>query len=282
MSVLILPFPQFDPVAVHIGPLGIHWYALAYIVSLGLGWLIARRLCALKPEVATKIQVDDFASWAVLGVVLGGRLGYILFYQPGFYLTHPSAILQVWRGGMSFHGGALGVIIAMALFAWRNRLSFLGFADRITTIVPMGLGIGRCANFVNGELWGREAPADLPWAMVFPTGGPVPRHPSELYEALTEGALLLCVMLVAASRPALRMRFGFLSGLFLFGYAVARSFCELFREPDAFIGFLPFGVTMGQVLCIPMALAGIGLMAFALQRPPVTVASVVPGGEVRA
>ncbi|GAN52842.1 prolipoprotein diacylglyceryl transferase [Tanticharoenia sakaeratensis] len=280
MTLAVLPFPQIDPVAVHIGHFGIRWYALAYIVSLTAGWMIARRLCALVPVVATRLQVDDFASWAVLGVVLGGRLGYILFYQPAFYLSHPLEIIMVSHGGMSFHGGTLGVIAAMALFTWKHRLSFLGFADRIVTIVPMGLGIGRCANFVNGELWGRPASPDLPWAMVFPTGGPIPRHPSELYEALTEGLLLLCVMLVAASRPALRQRFGFLSGLFLFGYACARSFCELFREPDAFIGFLPFGVTMGQVLCVPMALAGIGLMTYAFRRPPILVPSVVPADAI--
>ncbi|RUT27516.1 prolipoprotein diacylglyceryl transferase [Asaia sp. W19] len=259
--------PQFDPIALHLGPLAIHWYALAYILSILIGWKIAVRLCALAPQAATREQVDDFAFWAMLGVVLGGRLGYILFYKPGFYLTHPLSILQVWQGGMSFHGGALGVILALAWFTWRNGLSFLSFSDRITIVVPLGLGLGRCANFINGELWGRPAPDWLPWAMVFPTGGPIARHPSQLYEALTEGLLLLSVMLVAASRPWVRVRYGFLSGLFLFGYAMARSFCELFREPDAFIGFLPFGVTMGQVLCIPMALAGLWLMAFGIRHP---------------
>ncbi|AQS88096.1 prolipoprotein diacylglyceryl transferase [Neoasaia chiangmaiensis NBRC 101099] len=267
MTAFLMPFPQFDPVAIHLGPVGIHWYALAYIVSLAAGWMIARRLCALAPVVATREQVDDFASWAVLGVVLGGRLGYILFYKPGFYLTHPLAILQVWYGGMSFHGGALGVIIALAWFSWKQKLNFLAFSDRITAIVPLGLGIGRCANFVNGELWGRPASPDLPWAMVFPYGGPLPRHPSELYEALAEGLVLLTVTLLAVSRPWVRVRFGFSSGLFLFGYAVARCFCEMFREPDSFIGFLPFGVTMGQVLSVPMAIAGLGLMAYGMRHP---------------
>lgn len=266
-AAFLLPFPQFDPVAIHLGPFGIRWYALAYIVSLVAGWLIARRLCTLKPVVATQVQVDDFASWAILGVVLGGRLGYVLFYRPDFYLTHPLEILQVWQGGMSFHGGALGVIVALALFSRAQKLNFLAFSDRITAIVPLGLGIGRCANFVNGELWGRPAPAGLPWAMVFPRGGPIPRHPSELYEALTEGVLLLCVTLFAVSRPWVRERPGFGAGLFLFGYAVARSFCEFFREPDSFLGFLPFGTTMGQVLCIPMAFVGIGLMIWAVRHP---------------
>ncbi|GBQ65966.1 prolipoprotein diacylglyceryl transferase [Ameyamaea chiangmaiensis NBRC 103196] len=266
----VLIFPQFDPVMVHFGRFGVRWYAMAYITALLLGWRIARRLVALGPRVATDLQVDDFLFWATAGVVLGGRLGYILFYQPMAYLTHPWAMLEVWHGGMSFHGGALGVIAALLLFTWRNGLSFLAFSDRITAVVPLGLMLGRIANFINGELWGREAPASLPWAMIFPEAGPVPRHPSELYEALTEGALLLAALLFAVTRPGIRARPGLVSGLFLLGYAIARSVCELFREPDAFIGFLPFGVTMGQVLCLPMALAGLGLIVNALRRPAVT------------
>ncbi len=262
-----LIFPDFDPVAFHVGPLAVRWYALAYMVSFIIALPIAKRLNRLAPEVATKEQVDDFLFYAILGVLLGGRLGYVLFYRPMDYLSHPLEIFKTWDGGMSFHGGALGVILALAYFSWKNRLSFPAFADRIVPVVPIGLGLGRCANFVNGELWGRPASPDLPWAMIFPTGGPIPRHPSELYEALTEGVLLLCVMLFAASRPAARERFGFLSGLFLFGYACARSFCEFFRQPDANIGFLSGGTTMGQLLCIPMALAGMGLMVYAMRRP---------------
>nr|WP_249196182.1 prolipoprotein diacylglyceryl transferase [Gluconobacter kondonii] len=260
-------FPDFDPVAFHVGPLAVRWYALAYMVSFIIALPIAKRLNRLSPEVATKEQVDDFLFYAILGVLLGGRLGYVLFYRPMDYFSHPLEIFKTWDGGMSFHGGALGVILVLAYFSWKNRLSFLAFADRIVPVVPIGLGLGRCANFVNGELWGRPASLDLPWAMIFPTGGPIPRHPSELYEALTEGVLLLCVMLFAASRPAARERFGFLSGLFLFGYACARSFCEFFRQPDANIGFLSGGTTMGQLLCIPMALAGMGLMVYAMRRP---------------
>ncbi|MBB2169081.1 prolipoprotein diacylglyceryl transferase [Gluconacetobacter aggeris] len=264
----VLIFPQFDPVMVHVGPLAIRWYAMAYITALVVGWRLVRRLVTLTPQAGTPEQVDDFLTWATLGVVLGGRLGYILFYQPQLYLEHPLAALQVWHGGMSFHGGALGVVLALALFAWRNGLSFLAFSDRVTIVVPMGLGLGRVANFINGELWGRAAPADLPWAMVFPQAGPEPRHPSELYEALLEGAVLFTIMWLVARSERIRERPGFLAGLFLFGYAVARSFCEFFREPDAFIGFLPFGTTMGQILCIPMAIAGAGLMAQAMMRPP--------------
>ncbi|GBR55584.1 prolipoprotein diacylglyceryl transferase [Gluconobacter sphaericus NBRC 12467] len=262
-----LIFPDFDPVAFHVGPLAVRWYALAYMVSFIIALPIAKRLNRLAPEVATKEQVDDFLFYAILGVLIGGRLGYVLFYRPLDYFSHPLEIFKTWDGGMSFHGGALGVILALAYFSWKNRLSFLAFADRIVPVVPIGLGLGRCANFVNGELWGRPASPDLPWAMIFPTGGPIPRHPSELYEALTEGVLLLCVMLFAASRPQVRERFGFLSGLFLFGYACARSFCEFFRQPDANIGFLSGGTTMGQLLCIPMALVGMGLMVYAMRRP---------------
>lgn len=277
----VLIFPQFDPVIVHVGPLAIRWYAMAYITALLVGWRLVRRLAGLSPRAATALQVDDFLTWATLGVVLGGRLGYILFYQPSLYLAHPMAVVEVWRGGMSFHGGALGVVVALALFSWRNKLSFLAFSDRVTVVVPIGLGLGRIANFINGELWGRPAPSGLPWAMLFPQAGPQPRHPSELYEALLEGLALFAMMWVVSRRQAIRERLGFLSGLFLFGYAVARSICECFREPDAFIGFLPFGTTMGQILCIPMAIAGAGLMLQAMRRPPRTLLMPADTGSER-
>ncbi|MDN7351640.1 prolipoprotein diacylglyceryl transferase [Acetobacter senegalensis] len=263
----VLLFPQFDPVLVHLGPLTIRWYALSYIAGIVLGIALLRRLVRLAPRAGTAEQADDFLGWVTLGVLLGGRLGYILFYQPGYYLTHPLAILKVWQGGMSFHGGALGVIIAMALFTWYNRINFLAFADRVTVAVPIGLGLGRIANFINGELWGREAPANLPWAMIFPDAGGIPRHPSELYEALTEGLLLFLVMFAASRKQSLRERPGFLAGLFLVGYGCARSFCEFFREPDSFLGFLPGGLTMGQLLCIPMIIAGAALIMHARRSP---------------
>ncbi|GAN69554.1 prolipoprotein diacylglyceryl transferase [Acetobacter orleanensis] len=266
----VLIFPQFDPVLVHLGPLAIRWYALAYIVGIVLGVALLRRLVRLVPRVATVEQADDFLGWVTLGVLLGGRLGYVLFYQPEVYLAHPLSILEVWKGGMSFHGGALGVIIAMALFTRRYKLNFLAFADRVTVAVPVGLALGRIANFINGELWGREAPATLPWAMIFPNAGPIPRHPSELYEALTEGLLLFIIMFVASRRQSVREQPGFLAGLFLAGYSCARTFCEFFREPDAFLGFLPGGVTMGQVLCMPMLLAGVALMVHASRSPVYT------------
>jgi phosphatidylglycerol---prolipoprotein diacylglyceryl transferase len=256
----VLLFPQFDPVIVQIGPFGIRWYALAYIAGLVLGWRLLRYLVRLAPEVATAVQADDFLTWATLGVVVGGRLGYVLFYQPGVYLAHPGMILAVWEGGMSFHGGALGVIIAIILFCLRNKIPMFGFADRVVVCVPIGLFLGRLANFVNGELWGRPAPPWLPWAMIFPNGGPVARHPSQLYEALLEGLVLFAVLLTLAHRPGLRARFGCLSGVFLVGYALARSTGEFFREPDVFLGYLIGGVTMGQLLCIPMLIAGLWLM----------------------
>lgn len=255
-----LVFPAFDPVLVQVGPLAIRWYALAYIVGLVLGWRIARRLVQVPPTVATSDQVDDFLTWATLGVVLGGRLGYVLFYQPAYYLSHPFEALAVWQGGMSFHGGMLGVTLAMVLFCRSRRLPLLGFADRIAVVTPVGLCLGRIANFINGELWGRVAPPDLPWAMAFPNAGPELRHPSQLYQAGLEGLVLLAVMTALVSRPAVRGQFGLLTGVFLVGYGIARSLGELFREPDRFLGFLPGGLTMGQVLSVPMILAGLLLI----------------------
>lgn len=265
----VLLFPQFDPVLVQVGPLAIRWYALAYITALVVGWRLVRRLAQLAPAVATPLQVDDFLTWATLGVVLGGRLGYVLFYQPGLYLTHPAMILAVWEGGMSFHGGMLGVAIAITIYCLRQKIPLLGFADRIAVVAPIGLGLGRIANFINGELWGRPAPDWLPWAMIFPRAGLVPRHPSQIYEALLEGVCLFVVMFALSRREALRARFGFLTGAFLCGYGLARITGECFREPDAFLGFLPFGTTMGQILSIPMILAGIWLIlrARSVRRP---------------
>jgi phosphatidylglycerol:prolipoprotein diacylglycerol transferase len=256
----VLLFPQFDPVLLHIGPIAIRWYALAYIASLVIAWRLVRGLAGWAPAVASRQQVDDFLTWATLGVVIGGRLGYVLFYQPGHFLTAPWEILEVWQGGMSFHGGMLGVAIAIVLYCRGQGIPILGFADRIAVVAPIGLGLGRIANFINGELWGREAPAGLPWAMIFPAGGPIPRHPSQLYQALLEGVVLLVVMVLLARRESLRARFGLLTGAFLVGYGIARMTGELFRQPDPFLGFLFAGATMGQLLSVPMVLAGIWLI----------------------
>jgi len=258
----VLMFPQFDPVVVALGPLAIRWYALAYITALVLGWRLVRFWVQLSPVVATKPQVDDFLTWATLGVVLGGRFGYVLFYQPSAFFADPLRIFAVWEGGMSFHGGMLGVALAIILFCRQQKIPVLGFADRIAVAAPIGLGLGRVANFINGELWGRQASADLPWAMIFPTGGPIPRHPSQIYQALMEGLILFLVMFALSRSAAVRARFGLLTGVFLVGYAIARIIGEFFRQPDAFLGFLFAGATMGQLLSVPMLLAGLGLIAF--------------------
>ncbi len=263
----VLLFPGFDPVLIQIGPLAIRWYALAYIGGLVLGWRIMRRLVQLSPVVATPLQTDDFLTWATLGVVLGGRLGYVLFYQPAQYLTNPLGAFAVWQGGMSFHGGMLGVTAALVLYCRKHGIPLLGFADRLAVVAPIGLGLGRVANFINGELWGRVAPDTLPWAMVFPFAGPEPRHPSQLYQAGLEGVALLALLSVLCARPAVRARFGTLSGVFLVGYGVARIIGELFRQPDPFLGFLYAGATMGQLLSAPMVLAGAWLIARARPVP---------------
>lgn len=257
----VLAFPQIDPALLEVGPIVIRWYALAYIFGLVIGWRVMRRLVQRTPTVATPVQVDDFLTWATLGVVIGGRLGYVLFYQFGNFLAHPMAIFAVWEGGMSFHGGMAGVAIATWWFCHRNKIPLLGFADRVAVVAPVGLFLGRLANFVNGELWGRVASADLPWAMVFPHAGPFPRHPSQLYQAALEGLVLLMVMAILVRKDEVRARTGLLTGVFLAGYAIARITGEFFREPDAFLGFLAFGSTMGQVLSLPMLAAGLFLIA---------------------
>jgi phosphatidylglycerol:prolipoprotein diacylglycerol transferase len=256
----VLMFPQFDPVLVAVGPIAIRWYALAYISALVVGWRLVRRWVSWGPVVATAEQADDFLTWATLGVVLGGRLGYVLFYQPGFFVANPLQIFALWQGGMSFHGGMLGVALAIVLFCRHQRIPMLGFADRIAMAAPIGLGLGRVANFINGELWGREAPDTLPWAMIFPNGGPIPRHPSQIYQALMEGVILFAIMLLCGRSEAIRSRFGALTGIFLTGYAIARIIGEFFRQPDPFLGFLFAGATMGQLLSVPMLIAGIVLI----------------------
>ena len=260
----VLAFPTIDPVLVEIGPIAIRWYALAYIAGIVIGWRVARWMVQRTPQVATAEQVDDYVTWVTLGIILGGRLGYVLFYRPGYYITAPWEALAVWHGGMSFHGGALGVILATWLFARRNGIDWVAFADRIVCVVPIGLFFGRVANFINGELWGRVT--DVPWAMVFPTGGPEPRHPSQLYQAGLEGIALFTLLMVLARSERVRARPGILSGAFLAGYGVARGIGELFRQPDAHLGFLFAGATMGQLLSVPMIVVGAWLILRAKER----------------
>jgi phosphatidylglycerol---prolipoprotein diacylglyceryl transferase len=254
-----LPFPAIDPVLIQIGPFAIRWYALAYIFGLVLGWQYLRWLVRRPGWRLTPLEIDDLLLYVTLGVVLGGRLGYILFYRPEFYLSNPLEALAVWQGGMSFHGGLLGIVAASILFARRRRCAVLEVGDAIACAAPIGLFLGRVANFINGELWGR--PSEVPWAIAFPGGGPQPRHPSQLYEAGLEGLLLFLVMTWLALRPRAPGAEGRLTGAFLIGYGVARSIAELFREPDAHLGFLLGGLTMGQLLSLPMVVVGALLVA---------------------
>ncbi len=261
----VIAFPSIDPIALEIGPFAIRWYALAYIGGILLGWLWAKRLIALPPRVATNDQLADAVTWITLGVILGGRLGYVLAYRPGYYVGAPWEALYVWQGGMSFHGGMLGVIVALWWFCTKERLDKLAFGDRIACVVPIGLFFGRLANFINGELWGRVS--DVEWAMVFPTGGPEPRHPSQLYQAFLEGLCLFVILNLMMRNPALRERRGLLTGVFLAGYGVARIIGEFFRQPDAHLGFLFAGATMGQLLSLPMVIVGAALILRAKREP---------------
>ncbi|RDD62653.1 prolipoprotein diacylglyceryl transferase [Ferruginivarius sediminum] len=262
---LTLPYPQIDPIAIELGPLAIRWYALAYIAGLLLGWRYCRALSTKSPSKALTMEAfDDFLLWATLGVVLGGRLGYVLFYQPGYYLSNPLSIAFLWHGGMAFHGGLLGMIGAMYLFARKRGIGFFALTDIVACATPIGLFFGRVSNFINGELYGRPA-EDVPWAMVFPAGGPVARHPSQIYEALLEGAVLFAVLFVLQRRGCLHKP-GTASGVFLLGYGLARFIVEFFREPDAFLGFLVFGTTMGQILSLPMMAVGVGILVWTRRR----------------
>lgn len=263
-----MPFPDIDPVAFSIGPLVVRWYALAYIAGLVGGWFVARRLVAADglwggTRRPGREDVDDLIVWIAFGVILGGRIGYVLFYDLGSYLARPHEILFIWRGGMSFHGGLLGAIAASFLFGRSRGVSGFTVLDIVAVVAPIGLFFGRIANFINGELWGRPAP-DFPYAVIFPFAGPEPRYPSQLFEAATQGLLLFAVMLTAVAILGLR-RPGLLAGIFAIGYAAARIFCEFFREPDPQLGFLlgegagwlGGGLTMGMLLSLPLALAGV-------------------------
>lgn len=267
---LAIPFPDFDPVAVQLGPFAIRWYALAYIAGLFGGLFYAKRLAADEMLWAgirrpTAAELDDLLLYATLGVILGGRIAYVLFYQPGHFLANPIDIFAIWSGGMSFHGGFAGVILAVALFARARGLSILSLLDLLATVTPIGLLLGRIANFVNGELWGR--PTDMPWGVVFPHAEPaVARHPSQLYEAATEGLILLVALAIIARSGGYR-RPGLVGGLFVAGYALSRIFCEFFREPDRQLGFLFGGfATMGMLLSLPMLIVG---LVFAIRAKPI-------------
>lgn len=269
----MLVHPQFDPIALDLGKLGlpiaIHWYGITYLVAFGLFLFLAIRRTRLPQFAATgwtRRDVEDLLFFGVLGTVIGGRLGYVLFYKPGFYLGHPLEILAVWKGGMAFHGGLLGVIVAMALFARARGRHFLEVTDLVAPCVPTGFAAGRVGNFINGELWGRFSSPDLPWGMVFPqSGSNLPRHPSQIYQFLLEGMLLFVVLWIYGKRAR---GLGQVSGAFLVGYGVLRFTAEFFREPDAFLGLLALGMSMGQWLCVPMIVAGVAIWWWGRGRGP--------------
>jgi phosphatidylglycerol:prolipoprotein diacylglycerol transferase len=267
---LAIPFPAIDPVLVEIGPIAIRWYALAYIFGLVGGWLVARDLArrdSLWGPIArpTPDSLDDLLVYVAFGVIIGGRIGYVLFYNLDFFLDHPGRIIAVWEGGMSFHGGLAGAALGVWLFARRNALGAMTVADLCAVVAPIGIFLGRIANFIKPELWGRTT--DVPWGVIFPGAGPEPRHPSQLYEASLEGAALFVVLLLLVRAGGLR-RPGLLTGAFAAGYAIARIICEFYREPDPQLGFLFGGATMGMVLSVPLLLAGFALMAYARRRAP--------------
>ena len=278
----MLVHPQFDPIALDLTkiglPIAVHWYGLTYLVAFGLFLFLAVRRTRLPHFAATgwsRREVEDLLFYGVLGTVIGGRLGYVLFYKPGFYFAHPAEIVAVWKGGMAFHGGLIGVLVALALFARSRGRRFLEVSDLVAPCVPTGFAAVRIGNFINGELWGRFADPSLPWAMVFPQSGSLaPRHPSQIYQVLLEGVLLFFFLWIYGKR---RRGLGQVSGAFLVGYGVLRFFAEFFREPDAFLGLLTFGMSMGQWLCVPMILAGTALWLWGRGR----ASAVAPPARLR-
>lgn len=288
MEYLAVTFPQINPIALEIGPIAIRWYGLAYLAGILLGWRYGRRLIANDrlwdrssptgaPAPMTPVDFDDLLVWATLGIILGGRLGYVLFYKPAEYLADPLAAFKVWEGGMSFHGGLLGTILAMLLFARSRKIPVLSLLDVAAASVPFGLFFGRLANFINGELYGR--PSDMPWAMVFPGGGPEPRHPSQLYEAALEGIVLFLVLRIMTHVFGSLRYPGLTGGVFVAGYGLARIIVEFFREPDAHLGFISSGfITMGMLLSLPMVLIGLGAVIYALAHGRHETADEASGG----
>ena len=262
----MLIHPQIDPIAIAIGPLAVRWYGLMYLIAFGLFFFLGRYRASRNPwRGATEALIDDLLFWGVLGVVLGGRLGYVLFYKPGFYLSDPLEALAIWHGGMSFHGGLLGVIVAMMFIGRKYRLGFLAVADFAAPLIPCGLAAGRMGNFINGELWGRTVDnvRDVPWAMIFRGGGPIARHPSQLYQFALEGILLFVILWVYSAKPRPR---GAVAGLFLSGYGVFRFIAEYFREPDDFLGILALNMSMGQWLSLPMVLLGMAMFVWSYRN----------------
>ncbi|ACF03331.1 prolipoprotein diacylglyceryl transferase [Rhodopseudomonas palustris] len=283
MPFFAVAFPVFDPVAVAIGPFAIRWYALAYIAGIVIGWLYARMLLQRQrlwggPSPISLEAFDDFILWVTIGIILGGRTGYVLFYNLDFFIRHPAEIFELWKGGMSFHGGFMGCVAAVVLFGWKRKVPILSLGDITCAVGPIGLFLGRIANFINGELWGRPADASVPWAMVFPNAGPLPRHPSQLYEAGLEGIGLFVILALMIRAGALK-RPGLIIGAFLTFYGLARITGEFFREPDPQLGFLWGGMTMGMLLSIPMVIVGIVVMITTWRRGRGAPAAATPSSE---
>jgi phosphatidylglycerol:prolipoprotein diacylglycerol transferase len=277
MPLFALPFPAIDPVLIQVGPFAVRWYALAYIVGILIGWWYAKRLVTT-PAIwgragppMTAADIDDFVVYAALGIILGGRTGYVLFYDLPRFAADPAEIIALWHGGMSFHGGFLGTVLAMVIFARRRNIPIWSLIDVVAPSVTFGLLLGRLANFINGELFGRVT--DVPWAIVFPNGGAEPRHPSELYEAGLEGIVLFAFLRLLTHRYHKLTQPAFVSGAFAAGYGAARTFAEFFREPDIQIGYLAGGLTMGMLLSIPMIVAGVGVMLWASRRTTAAMAA---------
>ena len=266
MTTRYLQFPQIDPIIFEIGPLALRWYGLMYLLGFGAAWWLAKR--RLYRTGWSEEQLSDLLFYGFVGVVIGGRCGYVLFYQFDYFMADPSYLFKIWTGGMSFHGGLLGVILALVFFAKRSRSSLLAVGDFVAPLVPIGLGLGRIGNFINAELWGR--PTDVPWAFVFPGAGPEPRHPSQLYEFFLEGIILFAILWLTSikARPV-----GVISGLFLLWYGVFRFIVEFYREPDPHIGLYGDLITQGQVLSIPMALAGLIIVGYAYRQKSTAVAA---------
>jgi phosphatidylglycerol:prolipoprotein diacylglycerol transferase len=260
--------PAFTALGGEWGPFALRWYSLAYITGIVGAWWLMTRMIRLPHAPLDQKRLDDYITWATIGVIGGGRLGYVIFYNPDKYLADPMEILRLWDGGMSFHGGCFGVIAACFLHGWAARFSGLRLLDMVATVTPLGLGLGRLANFVNGELWGRPTGSD--WGIIFPDAGPEPRHPSQLYEAGLEGGVLFIVLTILFWRTGARLRPGLLSGVFGLGYGLSRYIVENYREPDRQLGILDTGLTMGQTLTLPLILAGLVLIIIALLRKPVT------------
>tara|TARA_B100002049_G_scaffold216185_1_gene181984 strand:- start:3724 stop:4527 length:804 start_codon:yes stop_codon:yes gene_type:complete len=259
---MALQFPDIDPVIFSVGPLSVRWYGLMYLIGFALAMWLANRQAAKPNSGWTKEQVSDLLFYGMLGVILGGRIGYVLFYQFSYFIENPLYLFRIDQGGMSFHGGTLGVITAIAIFAWTRKKSLFEVGDFVVPLVPLGLLAGRIGNFINGELWGRVT--DVPWAFVFPTGGPEPRHPSQLYEAFLEGLVLFLILqwFIKKPRPA-----GSVAGVFLLGYGTFRFIVEYFREPDAHLGLFAGVISMGQILSLPMVIGGLGLIIWAYKKP---------------